>query len=768
MTSANHNSDEPLKAIIFADSCNANAVPNLASGKKLLNTSILTWQLAVLARSGVKEAVILSSKPLSHHYSDPLHRLHVNTLSSSSWNGEGDALRDLDRRDDLRPTDDFVLVTAGSVFNLDVSKLVDQHKKRRIEDRNWLLTTVLRRGAGTAWKGLIAVVERRTGTLIKYTSNHRTAISIDVLEHNTGLQDGAQLDFVSNVLDCGLDVCSPELLLEFRENFYYDQVRSYIKEKLEGGEAEVFGNRMYAHFVDSAKREYASRITSLASLAQATLDVLNGWMYPYEEHVFNEHAKIGQAHQLQTAYVVENCAVGDNVTIDMGTHIVNSVIGNNVKIGNDVTIVRSIVMDGTEIADRSYVRRSILEKECKVLVDSIIPDNCYFKSGLRVGPACSTIQSYSFFAHDEDQTTRQDTDEEGHEEEGDGEEEHNEDENMEEGEGVVHGGEEEAHEDDEEEDADSGGDDFGEGDDEADPDNEKVDDVMDREADVHEGLDDELKHMVDLSHEWSEGDVSNVCDGRLVEYSYAVALDPFFIEYPITPSYESDERDELEEDDDEEDEYVDAADRVLEPDEEGANGDIDEIVGGLHTVSLEEETNVRNDDNRMDEFVREAFETISRTFEEGIDVENTALEINSLKLAYHSSFAETLAAIAIGVAQAVEMSGESPAGLYGRVVNGLDRFKSLIESFTSEDPEHNTQTATHMARVLGANGTLLMYMFKAMFDKDLLEDAGILNWAARERREFEAGHKDGSLLRTMADFLEWLEKSDDEDEDDEE
>ncbi|PXF40146.1 Translation initiation factor eIF-2B subunit epsilon [Gracilariopsis chorda] len=572
MTSAKHNSDEPLKAIIFADSCNAEAAPNLASGKKVLNTSILTWQLAVLARSGVKEAVILSSKPVSHHYSYPLQRLHVSTLSSSSWNGEDDALRDLDRRDDLRPTDDFVLVTAGSVFNVD-----------------------------------------------------------------TALQSGAQFDFVSNVLDCGLEVCSPELLLEFRENFYYDQVRSYIKEKLDGGEAEVFGNRMYAHFVDSAKREYASRITSLASFAQSTLDVLNRWMQPYEEQVFNDHAKNGQAHQLQTAYVVENCAVEDNCTIDMGTHIFDSGICNNVKIGKDLSIVRSIVMDGTEIADRQTTRQDTDEE------------------GHEVREGHEVEKGHEIEHGQEDVKEQEDAK--------DGEEGHNEEEHIKEDEVEECGGEDGEHEDDEEEDADGEGVLFGEENDGAAPDNDNAADVMDHEADAPEVLDAELKHMVDLSHEWSEGDVSNVCDGRLVDYSYAVALDPFFIEHPVTPNYESDDRHELEEDEDEEDEYVDAADRVLERDERGANGDIDEIVAGMHTVNLQEEANASNDENRMEEFVREAFETISRTFEEDIDEENTALEVNSLKLAYHSCFAETLAAIYIGIAQAVEKSEEGVAEL---------------------------------------------------------------------------------------------------------
>lgn len=164
------NADEPLKALVFADSCHSQLVPHLAAGKPLLNTPLLTWQLAVLARSGVDEAIVLSSTPIHNLYHDPLQRLHVRNIHSSSWNGEGDALRDIERRDDLRPTDDFVLVTAGSVFNLNVSKLLEQHKKRRKADHNWLISTVLRRGAGTAWKGLVVVVESQTGTLVKYTS----------------------------------------------------------------------------------------------------------------------------------------------------------------------------------------------------------------------------------------------------------------------------------------------------------------------------------------------------------------------------------------------------------------------------------------------------------------------------------------------------------------------------------------------------------------------------------------------------------------------
>lgn len=684
------NADEPLKALVFADSCHSQLVPHLAAGKPLLNTPLLTWQLAVLARSGVDEAIVLSSTPIHNLYHDPLQRLHVRNIHSSSWNGEGDALRDIERRDDLRPTDDFVLVTAGSVFNLNVSKLLEQHKKRRKADHNWLISTVLRRGAGTAWKGLVVVVESQTGTLVKYTTDYKSSLPIDVMEQNTALQHGSQTEIVSNVLDCGLDICSPELLVEFRENFYYDRVRSYIREKLEGGEAEVFGNRMYAHFVDSGNGEYASRVTSLASLAQTTLDVLNGWMTPYEEEVFNDDAKEGTAHCFQSSYIVENSAIGNNVSIDIGSTVMDSVIGNNVQIGSDVTILRSIIMDGSQIADRSFVVGSILEEECHVLPDSIIPNNCFFKKGLRIGPACESIQSYSFFAHDEDQTTIQETDESD---------------------------EESAQEQQE---------------------RQQLENEEEREQNDDEGEQGE-----------EEGEVPNTCNGRLVEYSYAITVDPFFIEPPKIAQYESDESDELEHDEDED-----------------INGDIDQIQAGIGTVNLREGTAFESNADivRRKKFIDEVFETIKRAAEERVEIQNTSPEINSLKMVYEASFPETLAALAIALGQTLVTSSSGASVSYAQVVQSLTDYNSVMSAFASEDIGHNTKVATYMAQSLRDNGTLLKYMFKAMHDMDFLEEEGILNWSTEERQRVESGQTDGDLLETMADFLDWLQQSDEEDE----
>lgn len=710
---------ESLKAIIFADSFYQKSDSNLAFGKPLLNTSILNWQLAALARSGAKEAIVLSSEPLTEIETDPLQQLKVRNISSPTWNCEGDALRDIERRSDLCPTDDFVLIASGSVFNLDIAKMLKEHKARRKADRNWLISTVFRRGAGSADKQLVIAVESRTNTLVNYFSNCTTSISINVMEHNSALQNGSQVEIVSNVLDCGIDICSPEFLLEFRENFYYDQVRSYIKEKLDG-DGDVFGNRMHAYFVDSSSKEYAARVTCLASLAQTTLDVLNGWMKPFEEEMFNENVREGMSHLYRTAYVVENSAIGENVTIDMGCTIIDSVIGNNVKIGSDVTILRSIVMDGAEVLDRSYIRRSIVEQDCIIRVDTIIPNNCFFKRGLSVGPACNSMQSYSYFTREDDETERQ-----------------------------------ESHESSDEEASNDAAGNV--------PEQKETNKSLSPKDDANESSDEKLNNLITLSEEWSDNDVSNICSGRLVEYSYAVSVDPFFIEHRKVLDYESDGKDDLEEEDVDDD----TVDEIGGSDTLGKdqNGGIEIMSSGMQSIDLnksavEEATESRN------EMFSEVFETINRAFTENIEVENTTLEINSLKLAYQSSFPETLAGIMAGIAKSLQSHNKSSVVPYDRIVSSLKDYTTLITLFKAEDIAHNAEATRHMAWALREDGTLLMHLLHAMVKMDFLEADGILKWAAEERKQLDDGIVDGNLLQTMGEFLKWLEEEEsDEDED---
>lgn len=708
--------EQPLKAIVFADDCCAFSSNNLAKGKKLLNIPILSWQLAILARYGVKEAIVLSSSPVPDVYSDPLDRMKVSNISSPSWDGEGDALRDVESRDGVRPTEDFVLVSYGSVFNVNVSELVSQHKSRRDVDRNWLITTVFRRGAGSASVGLVAAVDAASKTLVKYTSKDAGGrLSIDVSGDYSGLRDGGQLEICSDVLDIGLDICAPDFLLEFRENFYYSSVRAYIKEKLDGGSAEVYGNRMYVHFLDSKLGQFGTRITSLVSLAQATSDVLNGWMSPISEASICQQPSPVDQRDFSTEFLVERCSIGANASIAIGSTIIESVIGNNVKIGFDCTIVQSIIMDGTEIGDRVEIEKSIVGENCSIVEDSAIPRNCFLDQGVCIGHVRYPIPSHSFF-------TLRSVDE------------------------FV---EDEGSNDDNEDDLN-------------DASNQKL-----SPSRLEQSKDSQTSKQVDANsievaiEEWDAMHVGKGGIGRSVDGLVARTLDRFFSpQSMLDRTVESEDEDELEEDEDLSDEVETSANF-----ESAVNGQVEDLEKAVEAVDIDC-VPTSHDSGKLSNFEKEILETIERACAENIAVDNTTLEVNSLKMAYDGSFAETLTGVLSSIALNVKKTVESnePNALYAALASTLSKYRSLISKFNKEDESFQIQVASGIASLLRENPDMVKYLFKAMYEYDMIDEEGILGWAITEKRQAKNGDVDSSLLVELTPLLEWLEDSEDEDE----
>lgn len=695
--------EESLKALVFADNCGAgDPGPPVGAIDKLLNIPTLSWQLSTLARYGVKEAIVLSSRPVECIYEDPLGRMKVTTLSSSTWTGEGDAIRDVESRDGMRPVDDFVVVRQGTVFNIDVAKLVAAHKQRKEADRNWLITTTFRKGAGSASSGLIIGVDSATGTLLKYAEDmDERGFAIDVHAENSGLLGGGTVEICANVLDVGLDVCAPDFLLEFRENFYYDTVRAYIKEKLEGGEAEVFGNRMYVHYLDSAAGQYGTRIHSLASFVQATADVLNGWMSPISVSTVEGTVREEKLQEFQSEYLLERSIVGMDVSVAVGSTILESVIGENVTIGSDVTIRRSILMDGTVIGDRCDIDQSIINKDCTIEESCIIPKNCFLDSGVCIGPDFRDMSPHSLI-------TLKDPEE------------------------FVSDEEDESEGGDEEENATKGS---GERKDTTEQTNGAADIEMQEDK-------------------WIIDHVGMGGKGHLVDMNVSMKMDPMFVPKTFQlENFESDEEDELEDDD--EDLY-----RALDRDSEDVDGEVDGLAGELDNATLDSPA---IDRSRIEKFNQEVLETIERAYAEQIEVDNTTLEVNSLKLVYHCSFAETLTGVVAGLARTAMLSCEpEDEELFAGVYSALQKYESVVAKFNRDELSHHVEVAKGIASALGEHGTLVKYVFKAMYDKDMLMEEGILDWASSERNLVKAGAGNATLLATLSDLLNYFEASEEE------
>lgn len=364
-----------LKALVFADVCDGRA-PVFDAVTQLHNAKILSWQLAALARYGVKEVVVLSTTPVEMEYNDPLGRIKIEHLCQPSWQCEGDALREVETRADLRPTDDFVLVRAGAVFNIPAKRLVEEHKKRRAKDRNWLTTTVLDYNGGD-----VAVIVGEDGALRKFVQNNEEiALPMD-----------GNLEIYSRVNDCGIDVCAPEFLLEFKENFDFDTVRALTVEKLESGDAETMGNLMYARFVDHVKGEYANRAANLDKLAEISRDLLFGWMSPISIfHVLPKYAEVPGnlltvGNSPKNSSSCRNSVIGTSSSLAPKASIASSVLGNNVTVGHGATIINCIVLDNAVIESGASIENSIVSSDVVIKKGAKCPTRCVLDQGITVG-----------------------------------------------------------------------------------------------------------------------------------------------------------------------------------------------------------------------------------------------------------------------------------------------------------------------------------------------------------------------------------------------
>lgn len=436
--------DEPLKAVVFADHCGLQVrisdepPPSLS----VHGVPLLHWQLHVLARGGVAEAVVLSSAPLDVALPSKMMSMIITCIHNPTWRSPGDAIRDIDARVDVRPRHDFVIVQPGAIFNVDVGSAARAHKARCKVNRNWLVSIVLRNGV--SFKPRAVAIDDTTGGICFFKEDARDMrdIVLDTKSENVGLQNGGRVTIYTDFVDIGLDICSPDFLVEFRENFDFDSVRDFIRAKLDGGEAELLGNKMYAHFVDSKAGEYAARLETYKAYMAVVQDIFDGWMLPVtplsvlrsssrpllydggqnvteicdldsnsssqggrrpvycrESNSRWHDVVVGKGAAVDRTAVLKRCIIEENVQIGAHTLVEGSIVGRGSVIGEHVTICESLLLNDCFVADRVFVPSgSFLHSNASFRVESrdgsaISVDYCVPPVNETAGRSCENTSS---------------------------------------------------------------------------------------------------------------------------------------------------------------------------------------------------------------------------------------------------------------------------------------------------------------------------------------------------------------------------------------
>jgi translation initiation factor eIF-2B subunit epsilon len=191
---------------------------------------MLDYTVEFLAQNGVNEVFVFCvwhAELLQEYIKGKKwpSSITVTCLSSSACLSAGDALREIDSMGVIR-SDPFILISGDVVSNMNLKAAIDFHRERKRVDNNAIMTVALKRvqnGAGIrpVMDDLVVAMDRSTQQLLLFEndlSKKGVSIPLELMAEHPGLS------LRSDLLDCQVDVCSPELLLQFSDNFDY-QVR---------------------------------------------------------------------------------------------------------------------------------------------------------------------------------------------------------------------------------------------------------------------------------------------------------------------------------------------------------------------------------------------------------------------------------------------------------------------------------------------------------------------------------------------------------------
>ncbi|KAH6844842.1 nucleotide-diphospho-sugar transferase [Chaetomium sp. MPI-CAGE-AT-0009] len=398
---ADEKREDVLQAVILADSFQDRFKPFTLETPRcllpLVNVPVIEYTLEFLASNGVQEVFIYCGTH-SENIENYIHESSrwnpesvISPFSSlefirvSDANSIGDFLRDLDKRSIIGG--DFILVHGDVVSNIQLDSALAKHRARREANRDACMTVVLRsvgeephRAAKARGITPVFVVDPTTGRCLQYEETHPLQ-SEHYLNLDPAVFSHGQFEIRTDLVDCGIDICTPDVLALWSESFDYELPR---KNFLHGvlKDWELNGKMLYAEILDDG---YAARATNLQMYDCISRDVLERWTLPFvpDSNLIHgqTYRRIKGGSYVEDHVVAERgtkvtqSAVGRGTTIKTGSTISGSTIGRRCKIGKNVKIENSYIWDDAVIEDGASVVHSVLAGSV------VIGANCHIPEG---------------------------------------------------------------------------------------------------------------------------------------------------------------------------------------------------------------------------------------------------------------------------------------------------------------------------------------------------------------------------------------------------
>eukprot|EP01104_Vermistella_antarctica_P011743 TRINITY_DN3314_c0_g1_i1.p1 TRINITY_DN3314_c0_g1~~TRINITY_DN3314_c0_g1_i1.p1 ORF type:complete len:586 (-),score=172.54 TRINITY_DN3314_c0_g1_i1:88-1749(-) len=406
--------DTPMQAVILADSFDMRFDPlTLERPRALLplaNRPMLEYTLELLASSGVSHIFVycvnhgdLIDKYIkSSRFAKREHGLghgkggqtqcSVRVICSQHCDSAGSALRDMCDKELI--TTDFVLVSGDVVSNLKLETVMKEHRRRKEADKNAIMTMVFKKAAPTHRSRsqedeTIVALNADTNKLLLYDNDpNATSFNLPSLL----LKENCPISLRHDLIDCHIDICSPEVLYQFKDNFDYQELRHDFVKGIT--ESDILGETLYCHIITG--REYAARVRNLRTYASITLDVIHRWSYPLVPDN-NIAGDTSYTHTFPFVYkdtgvildssckVDKATVIGSHTVIEDGVYVSESVIGSNCKIGKGAVVVRAHLWDDCVVEAGAVVKDSIVANGARIGRGAKVERGCVVSFGVVVG-----------------------------------------------------------------------------------------------------------------------------------------------------------------------------------------------------------------------------------------------------------------------------------------------------------------------------------------------------------------------------------------------
>lgn len=298
-------------------------------------------------------------------------------------------MRNLDKR--ALMTGDFLLVSGDVVSNISLEPALARHRARREKDKNAIMTMVLREAGAhhrtkSSGRRPLFVIDPDAERCVHYEEmGRRTKNSRSVQIDPQLLTTHRQLEVRNDLIDCYIDICTPEALSLWSDNFDYQSVRqSFLSEVLK--DYELTGKTIHTYI---ASDHYAARVQSLRAYDAVSKDIMSRWTYPLcpdSNLVRGQSYRFGRGKIYEeegvslsrTSVVKSQSILGQDTSLADGSVVSDSVLGRRCTIGKNVKIEESYLWNDVVVGDGSDIQHAIIAD------GAIIGKNCLIQPGALV------------------------------------------------------------------------------------------------------------------------------------------------------------------------------------------------------------------------------------------------------------------------------------------------------------------------------------------------------------------------------------------------